>query len=88
MPGPLSHDDTARITDALFAGRKIEAIKHYRECTGAGLKEAKDFVDDLEERLRQDEPGRFTATQRKGCGLSALCLLLGGTLALRVWLSA
>ncbi|WNM28996.1 ribosomal protein L7/L12 [Streptomyces sp. Li-HN-5-11] len=29
------------------AGRKIEAIKAYREATGAGLKEAKDAVDRL-----------------------------------------
>lgn len=29
------------------AGRKIEAIKTYREVTGAGLKEAKDAVDRL-----------------------------------------
>ena len=27
------------------AGRKIEAIKKYRELTGAGLKEAKDTVE-------------------------------------------
>ena len=29
------------------AGRKIEAIKAYREATGAGLREAKDAVDRL-----------------------------------------
>lgn len=29
------------------AGRKIEAIKRYREQTGVGLKEAKDYVDSL-----------------------------------------
>jgi hypothetical protein len=29
------------------AGRKIEAIKRYRDITGAGLKEAKDFVERL-----------------------------------------
>lgn len=30
------------------AGRKIEAIKRYRELTGAGLKEAKDAVERLQ----------------------------------------
>ncbi|MGX4691089.1 ribosomal protein L7/L12 [Streptomyces sp. JNUCC 63] len=29
------------------AGRKVEAIKAYREATGAGLKEAKEAVDHL-----------------------------------------
>jgi ribosomal protein L7/L12 len=32
----------------LRAGRKIEAIKRYRELTGSGLKEAKDAVEALE----------------------------------------
>jgi hypothetical protein len=33
-------------SDALLRGSKIEAIKAYREATGAGLKEAKDIIDD------------------------------------------
>lgn len=33
-------------------GRKIEAIKVYREMTGLGLKEAKDAVDTLQAGLR------------------------------------
>jgi ribosomal protein L7/L12 len=32
---------------AMDSGRKIEAIKHYRELTGVGLKEAKDVIDYL-----------------------------------------
>lgn len=32
---------------AMAGGRKIEAIKHYRELTGVGLKEAKDVIDHL-----------------------------------------
>lgn len=34
------------IRDALRRGRKIEAIKLYREATGAGLREAKDAIDE------------------------------------------
>ena len=33
----------------LAAGRKIQAIKAYREQTGAGLKDAKDAVEALED---------------------------------------
>ncbi|WP_442877600.1 ribosomal protein L7/L12 [Dactylosporangium sp. AC04546] len=40
-PGP------AGLLDELQAGRKIQAIKLYREATGAGLKEAKDAVEAL-----------------------------------------
>lgn len=32
--------------------RKIEALKAYRDGTGVGLKEAKDFVDHFEKQLR------------------------------------
>lgn len=35
------------ILDMLREGRKIEAIKLYREETGLGLKEAKEFIDSL-----------------------------------------
>lgn len=36
------------VADLLRAGRKLEAIKKYRELTGVGLKEAKDAVEALE----------------------------------------
>ena len=36
------------VVEALKDGRKILAIKRYREATGTGLKEAKDFIDSLE----------------------------------------
>jgi hypothetical protein len=83
MTGPLSDDDVARINDALFAGRKIDAIKIYRECTGAGLKDAKDFVEAVEEQLRQSEPGRFTAPPGRGCGLSVFLLFVSAGLMWR-----
>ncbi|SRR6266498_3055346 len=37
-----------RIDALLREGRKIQAIKVYREVTGVGLKEAKDAVDNLD----------------------------------------
>jgi ribosomal protein L7/L12 len=40
--------DWTRIREQLAAGRKIEAIKIYREQTGVGLKEAKDAVEMFE----------------------------------------
>jgi hypothetical protein len=39
-----------QVVELLKAGRKIEAIKVYREQTGAGLAEAKQYVEDLERR--------------------------------------
>ncbi|MBM4016625.1 MAG: hypothetical protein FJ293_16910 [Planctomycetes bacterium] len=36
------------VADALARGEKIAAIAAYRKATGAGLKDAKDVVDELE----------------------------------------
>ena len=60
----------------LFAGRKIQAIKTYREASGLGLKEAKDAMEAYEARLRQEHPDRFTAAPSKGC-VSTILLFLG-----------
>ena len=61
----------------LFAGRKIQAIKIYREATGAGLQEAKDAMEAYEERLRTESPQSFTAAPGKaGCAGIILLFLL------------
>jgi hypothetical protein len=44
----LSDAILAELRAALEAGRKLDAVKQYREATGAGLAEAKAFVDQLE----------------------------------------
>jgi len=44
------HPDAAvdpEVLGLVKAGRKIDAIKRYREITGVGLKDAKDFVERL-----------------------------------------
>jgi hypothetical protein len=38
------------LTDAVKRGAKIEAIKRYRESTGTSLKEAKEFVEEVQRR--------------------------------------
>lgn len=40
-------DKHSQITDLLRQNQKIEAIRIYRETTGAGLKEAKDAVEEI-----------------------------------------
>ena len=39
------------VADAMQRGEKIRAIKYFREATGAGLKEAKDFIEEAQRRL-------------------------------------
>jgi ribosomal protein L7/L12 len=43
-------DLPASVLDALRRGRKIEAIKEYRQASGAGLKEAKEHIEELQRR--------------------------------------
>jgi hypothetical protein len=44
----LSAADRERVMVMLRGGKKIQAIKLYREITGAGLREAKEAVDQME----------------------------------------
>ena len=44
QPTAAADDDVVAL---VRAGHRIEAIKRYRELTGAGLKEAKDAVDQI-----------------------------------------
>ena len=62
----LSDDHVQQITDCLLAGQKIQAIKLYREATGEGLKEAKEFIESLTATLREKHPDKFPAT-KAGC---------------------
>ncbi len=82
MPAELDERLRNEIMDHIFAGRKIEAIKRYREATGSDLKEAKEYLDDLTDQLRQTHPERFgKADGRSGCGGQAAAFL-----ALAAWL--
>ena len=52
MPAAPRHPAPDAIEAALLAGRKIEAIKRYREEHDVGLREAKDAVEAIERTLR------------------------------------
>lgn len=79
MPGePLSDELLGRLSDAIFQGRKIDAIKIHREATGMGLKESKGEVEAIEARLRQSHPEKFALSRPdggSGC-LGAVVLLI------------
>lgn len=55
------------LTEALRAGRKIEAIKLYRERTGCGLAEAKEEVETLAADLKARHPDQFPDRPKAGC---------------------
>jgi ribosomal protein L7/L12 len=47
-PAPSQSPASGPVADLLREGKKLEAIKRFREQTGAGLKEAKDAVEAME----------------------------------------
>ncbi len=47
-PTQAQNDLSAAVKDLLRRGKKLDAIKLYREETGVGLKDAKDAVEALE----------------------------------------
>ncbi|MEY9895612.1 ribosomal protein L7/L12 [Catenulispora sp. MAP5-51] len=49
---PAAPNAEAHIRALIQAGKKIQAIKAYREVTGQGLKEAKDAVEAMERNMR------------------------------------
>jgi len=86
MPHEIPPDRMDEITAAIYAGRKIEAIKIYRAETNEGLKEAKEFVEVLTARLRQENPEQFVRAQSGGCAgvLLAVGVVAGGAWQLLV----
>ena len=81
-PGsPAAPQGSTAINEAIFAGRKIVAIKLYREQTRVGLAEAKRAVEEIENQLRASAPGLFAKPASKGC-FAAIFFLLGAGAAL------
>lgn len=75
-PDPDDRTAASAIEAAILSGRKIEAIKLYREQTGLGLAESKTAIDQLEAELRRSAPERFARPSGRGCTATVATLLL------------
>ena len=51
-PNDAAAGPSEQIKMLVMQGKKIEAIKVYRDQTHVGLKEAKDYIDNLERQMR------------------------------------
>jgi len=87
MSTPVPDDQISVLSEMLFAGRKIEAIKQYRELTGLGLKESKDGVEELESSLRRQYPDKFKAPVRRGGCLGPAVFLACGAAVFAYWIT-
>ncbi len=72
--GVTDSDADNEISNLIYSGQKIEAVKRYRERRGTSLKEAKLAVEEQTARLREQFPDRFTASKSSGCAATALLL--------------
>ncbi|WFB35838.1 ribosomal protein L7/L12 [Kiritimatiellota bacterium B12222] len=80
MQHDLSPEQLQQISEALIAGRKIEAIKVYRTATGSGLKEAKEGVEALSGQWLTEDPEKYQALVSTGSGGCASMILCCGSL--------
>ena len=83
MDERLSQQSIEAIEQAIADGSKIEAIKIYREASGQGLKESKEFIEDLIPKLKEHDPEKYSKVSHsavspsKGCAsVFIACLLL------------
>ena len=79
MPiNPPAPDPMEPVRTAIYAGKKIEAIKLYRTTVNphAGLAEAKEFIEKAADELYALHPEKFTqAPGKAGAGCSTAMLL-------------
>ena len=85
-PEPIPEEKIAALRELLFSGRKIEAIRLYRQLTRGGLKDSKERVEELESLLRKQSPEKFSAApQGKGC-LGVVLLVCVAVALLGYWI--
>ncbi|WP_146599043.1 hypothetical protein [Novipirellula aureliae] len=63
------------ISESIYQGRKLEAVKRYKELRGTSLLDAKNFIEALTEELKAASPERFSTQSTVGCA-SVLVLVL------------
>lgn len=78
MDNQPTREQIESIAHALAAGRTIEAIKIYRDATGKGLKDSKDFIDALIPKLKEQDPVKYAGLSRQGAGCASVVLLCVG----------
>jgi hypothetical protein len=70
MTNELTPEQLTHVSNALYAGNKIEAIKLYRTATGKDLKDSKDAVEKLAMELEAKNPAMFAKRRRQGGSLA------------------
>jgi Protein of unknown function (DUF3592) len=68
MSSTITDYDVERIRKAIFTGQKTEAMRLYREATGAGASEAQEFIEALEAELHGVAADKFARSPQAQAG--------------------
>ena len=74
------------IMEAIYKGRKLNAVKIYKESSGKSLLEAKTFIEGLTAELKSTSPEKFDTKSATGC--AGLILLLATSFGVAVVVAA
>jgi ribosomal protein L7/L12 len=74
------------VSALILAGKKIEAIRLYRQATGVDLKDSKDAVDALEARINPAAVTTRGAAMQRTLRLAVLALLIVAGIAVLMYL--
>ncbi|QDS94448.1 hypothetical protein FF011L_32270 [Roseimaritima multifibrata] len=77
----LQPDELAEITELLQQGKKLAAVKRYKDLTGSRLGESKDAVEKLAESLSPGTTPRAALESKSGCFGMVLFLVTSLTAA-------
>lgn len=83
MTNELNPEQLTAVSNAIYSGNKVEAIKLYRVASGKDLKDSKDAVEKLAAELEAKDPARFMR-QRKQQTRSLAGLMLWAAIALMI----
>lgn len=72
MTDELTSEQLTHVSNALYAGNKIEAIKLYRTATGKDLKDSKEAVEKLAMALEAKNRAMFAKRRRQSSSMTTL----------------
>ena len=81
----ISNSQMDQVTDEIYRGNKLAAVKIYKESKGCSLLEAKEFVERLTDRLQQESPEKFQpGSATSGCASTILVAVATAAMGLGV----
>jgi ribosomal protein L7/L12 len=78
-------DEMDQILDCIFASKKLDAVKIYKESTGLSLMESKKFIEGVINRLNEDCPEQYQGGKGYQSGCAVLLVLIAAVCLARAF---